>query len=135
MVVALRAPVTPPIAYPETMYSEGTLEVPWPEQMFLTRMSNHAAQTRWVVTNLPMYTLRLGLNSPPDLAFISEKRFITGEVTEEQIIAAVEQYQPEQVLIGRRAFPRLSAYLKTDYRVLDVRGKRVLYLRKDLRGK
>jgi hypothetical protein len=64
---------------------------------------------------------------------MSEKRIITGELTEAQIIAIVEEVKPEQVLLGRREFPQLEAVLEEDYRLLYTRGKRQLYLRKDIR--
>jgi hypothetical protein len=101
--------------------------------MFLVKMANHAADTRWVVTNLPMYAFRAGLPVPPSLAVMSEKRIVTGELTEAQIIAIIEEVRPEQVLLGRREFPELEAVLKEDYRLLYTRGKRQLYLRKDIR--
>lgn len=107
---------------------------PWAEQMFLTRMSNHAPKTHWVVTDLPMYAFRVGMIVPPNLSFITEKSLATGEITEEQIIQTIEQYRPELVLLGRRQYPEIKQYLQANYRLLYERGKRQLYLRKDLKG-
>lgn len=99
------------------------------ERLFLTRMTNHAPETEWVVTDMPMYAYRISASVPPEVVAISEKRLITGELTEEQIIKIVEQYKPEQVLIGRFEFPRLKVYLNQDYKLLYSRGKRDLFLR------
>jgi hypothetical protein len=62
---------------------------------------------------------------------ITEKRLDTGDLTESEIIAAVKSYNPAQVLIGRRIFPQLKAYLDKNYRLSYSRGKRYLYFRED----
>jgi hypothetical protein len=132
-VLAERYPkVAPELSHP-AYFLDRADHAPWTEQMFLVKMANHAADTRWVVTNLPMYAFRAGLPVPPSLAVMSEKRIVTGELTEAQIIAIIEEVRPEQVLLGRREFPELEAVLKEDYRLLYTRGKRQLYLRKDIR--
>ncbi len=132
LLLADRTPrVVPDMVRPP--YFAAADHAPWPEQMFLVKMSNHAPETRWVVTNLPMYAFRVGLPVTPFLAVMSEKRLSTGELSEEQIIQIVDEVNPEQVLIGRRSFPELEAYLEQDYRLLYSRGKRLLYLRRDFR--
>lgn len=100
------------------------------EKMILVRMSNHAPETQWVVTDLPMYAFLIDRPVPPSLAVISDKRIATGDLTEDKIIEAIEKYNPEQVLIGRFKFPKLEQYLQEDYRLLYSRGKRNLYLLK-----
>jgi hypothetical protein len=132
--VALRGPLTLPDFDRPPVFVTGAAHAPWAEQVFLTKMENHASETHWVITNLPMYAFRVGLLTPPALAFISEKRLATGELTEQQIIAAIQQYHPEQVLVGRREFVKIKQVLQADYRLLYERGKRQLYLRKDLKA-
>jgi hypothetical protein len=105
------------------------------ERMFLVRMRNHAPKTRWVVTDTPMYAFRIGSSIPPPLAVISEKRLVTGNITEDQIITFIDKEKPEQVMIGRFRFTKLKTSLQDDYRPLYIRGRRYLYLRKDLKGK
>jgi len=107
---------------------------PWAEQMFLTRMSNHAQDTHWVVTDLPMYAFRSGLLVPPNLSFITGKSLSTGDITDDQIIHTIDQYRPELVLLGRREYPAIKQYLQEHYRVLYARGKRDLLIRKDIKG-
>jgi hypothetical protein len=135
--LTLRAPLTLPDFYRLPEFRKKAANSPWPEQqqMFLTKMANHAPETRWIVTDLPMYAFRAGLANPPYLSFITAKRLYTGELTEEKIIAVIAQYRPEQVMIGRREFPKVKAYLQADYRLLYDRGKRYLYLRKDLKDR
>jgi hypothetical protein len=129
IIIAIRWPVVfPDFNRPSYLVTHGA-PPPWAEQMFLTKMENHAANSEWVVTNLPMYAFRVGLPVPPHLAVISEKRILTGELSESQIVATIQSIQPALVLIGRREFPDLETYLATQYRLLYERGKRQLYLR------
>jgi len=125
--------VQPSFDRPPVFVTHGAHE-PWPEQMFLTKMTNHAPETRWVVTDLPIYAFRVGLPVPPYLAVSSGKRFVTGALTEEDLINFVKEYNPEQILTGYNVYPNLEKYLENDYRLLYTRGKRRLYLRKDLKG-
>jgi 4-amino-4-deoxy-L-arabinose transferase-like glycosyltransferase len=125
--------VQPSFDRPPIFVTHGA-HVPWPEQMFLTKMTNHAPATRWVVTDLPIYAFRVGLPVPPYLAVSSGKRFVTGALTEKDLIDFVKEYNPEQVLTGYSIYPNLEKYLGSDYRLLYSRGKRRLYLREDLKG-
>ena len=130
----VRGPLTLPDFDRPPVFATGAAHAPWAEQVFLTKMGNHARETHWVITNLPMYAFRVGLVTPPALAFISEKRLATGELTEEQIIAAIREYRPEQVLVGRRDFLKIKQVLQADYRLLYERGRRQLYILKDLKA-
>jgi len=96
-------------------------------------MATYAAHTHWVVTDMPMYAFRAGLLVPPPLAAITDKRLASGEATEEQIIQVIEEYQPEQVLLGRFDLPAVEAYLKKDYRRIYQWGRRRLYLHGELK--
>jgi len=107
---------------------------PWTEQLILTRMANHAPQTRWVLTDLPMYAFRVGLLVPPHLSYVSEKSLLTGELTEEGMIRTIEGYRPEMVLLGRGEYPELEGYLKADYQLLFTREFSDLFIRDDLKG-
>lgn len=103
------------------------------ERLFMVRMTNHAPKTNWVVTDEPMYAFRIGRLIPPHLAVISRKRLVTGNLTEEQIIEIIDEYKPEQVMIGRFRYPTLFTYLEDDYKTLYSRGRRKLFLHKDAR--
>ncbi len=115
---------------PETMQEFSTPDTLLErERMFLVRSSNHAAETEWFVTDTPMYAFRIKASVPPSLAVFSDKRILTGGLSEEQILVAIAAYRPEQVFIGRFNFPAVRDYLQEDYRLLYERGKRALYLR------
>lgn len=124
------------IRLPETYYNfrlpahliEPAAPEPGHEQPFLTELSKYAEKTNWVITDLPIYAFRVNLPVPPELAVFSEKRLVTGNLNEQQIIEIVDAYKPEQVLIGRFNLPILEEFLKDDYRKNHFWGKKHLYI-------
>ena len=94
-------------------------------------MYRFAPQTNWVMTDKPIYAFRVGLPIPPQIAVMTRKRLATGYLLEEQIIDAVMEWKPEQVLLGRFDFPSLERYLAEDYRLIHSRINMKLYVRKD----
>jgi 4-amino-4-deoxy-L-arabinose transferase-like glycosyltransferase len=103
------------------------------ETDFLAEMTKYTTKTHWVVTDMPMYAFRVGLPVPPPLAAITDKRLASGEVSEEHIVQVIDDYQPEQVLMGRFNLPAVEAYLKKDYRRIYQWGRRRLYLDGELK--
>jgi hypothetical protein len=101
------------------------------ERMFLVRSSNHAAETKWFVTDTPMYAFQIKASVPPNLTVFSDKRILSGNLSEEHVLSAISEYQPEQVFFGRFNFPTVKEYIQEDYRLLYQRGKRSLYLRQE----
>lgn len=102
------------------------------EDKFMRRINRYASQTNWMVTDIPMFAFRSGLLVPPNLAVISQKRFVASDLSETEIIQTMQDLQPEQVLLERFVIPELERYLSENYRkVLDI-GQRRLFIRKDL---
>ena len=98
----------------------------------LRTMDTYIDQTHWIMTDMPMYAFRVGRPVPPDLATFSQKRLSTSSLTEEDILAAMREYQPEQVLIARFQIPALEEYVQERYTlILSVEFFR-LFLRNDL---
>ena len=98
----------------------------------LDTMNQYAGQTSWIMTDMPMYAFRVGRPVPPNLATFSQKRLSTGSLTETDILDAMREYQPEQVLIARFAIPALEEYLQENYtQILSAEYFR-LFLRSDL---
>jgi hypothetical protein len=134
IVLNVRYPLVQPSFARPPVFVTHSEHAPWPDQVFLTKMTNHAPKTRWIVTDLPLYAFRVGLPVPPYLVVASTKRFVTGALSEEDLMNFVREYNPEQVLTGNGVYPNLETFLESDYRLLYERGKRRLYLRKDLKG-
>ncbi len=98
----------------------------------LRTMGEYAKQTNWIVTDMPMYAFRVGLPVPPILATFSSKRLATGSLTEADILTAMREYQPEQVMMARFEIPALEKYLEDHYTlILSVEFFR-LFLRNDI---
>ena len=112
---------------------EPAAQEPGREQPFIDELTKWGPRTQWVVTDLPIYAFRVGLPVPPPLAVISEKRMVTGNITEAQIIEIIDEYKPGQVLMGRFKLPALEAFLRDDYRRNYFWGKKHLYLLGELK--
>ena len=98
----------------------------------LRTMGEYIDQTNWIMTDMPMYAFRVGRPVPPNVATFSSKRLATGSLTEEDILAAMHDYQPEQVLMARFEIPALETYLQENYTlILSVEFFR-LFLRNDI---
>ena len=98
----------------------------------LRTMNEYIEQTNWIVTDMPMYAFRVQRPVPPNLATFSSKRLATGSLTDDDILAAMREYQPEQVLMARFEIPALEEYLRENYTlILSVEYFR-LFLRNDL---
>jgi len=98
----------------------------------IDKMNEYRDQTHWIVTDMPMYAFRVHRPVPPLLATISQKRLSTGSLTDQDILAAMEEYHPEQVLIARFTIPALEDYLHKDYTLIYSPEFFRLFLRKDL---
>ena len=95
-------------------------------------MNEYIDKTNWIMTDMPMYAFRVRRPVPPSIATFSSKRLATGSLTEEDILTAMREYRPEQVLMARFEIPALEAYLQENYTlVLSVEFFR-LFIRNDL---
>lgn len=102
------------------------------EMTVLSKMNDYADQTNWIVTDLPIYAFRIQKPVPPTLAVFSRKRILTGNLMETDVIEAILEYQPEQVMLGRFELPSVREYLDGNYRQVHERSPFVLYVRPDL---
>jgi len=96
-------------------------------------MDQYAGQTNWIMTDSPMFAFRVHRPVPPSMATFSSKRLATGSLTDEDILTAMREYKPEQVLMARFEIPALEAYVQENYTlILDVEYFR-LFLRNDIK--
>lgn len=98
----------------------------------LNAMNEYVDRTNWIVTDVPMFAFRVNRPVPPVLATFSSKRLATGSLTEEDIIAAMQEYQPEQVLMARFEIPALEDYLREHYTLIIEPEFYRLFVRNDL---
>lgn len=90
-------------------------------------MRTHAAQTRWMVTDRPIFAFRSGLSVPPDLAVISRKRVAAG-LDDSEMLACIVHWRPEQVALLRFKWHEVRDYLGENYRRQVIDPDRELYL-------
>ena len=98
----------------------------------LRTMDEYVDRTNWILTDMPMYAFRVHRPVPPNLATFSSKRLATGSLTEEDILAAMREYHPEQVLMARFEIPSLEAYLEENYTLILSAEFFRLFIRNDL---
>jgi 4-amino-4-deoxy-L-arabinose transferase-like glycosyltransferase len=98
----------------------------------IDKMNEYREQTHWIMTDVPMYAFRVHKPVPPILATISQKRLSTGSLTAQDILAAMDEYRPEQVLIARFTIPALEDYLRKNYTLIYSPEFFRLFLRNDL---
>jgi hypothetical protein len=112
---------------PAPFYQRTYADPYFPETPFLKKIANHASETRWLVTDLPMFAFRTRLITPPNLAVFSEKRLQIGELSEAEVLNTLRQLEPEQVILGRFSMPEVEAYLAEHYRLLYTHKATHLY--------
>jgi hypothetical protein len=96
-------------------------------------MNEYADQTNWILTDMPMYAFRVQRPVPPILATFSSKRLATGSLTEGDILTAMREYRPEQVLMARFEIPALEHYLQENYTLILSAEYFRLFVRNDLK--
>jgi hypothetical protein len=95
-------------------------------------MRQYADSTNLILTDRPMFAIWLGKPVPPEVAALTGKRILTGELSQAEIISAIVQYQPEQVALARFELPQVEAYLQQHYRLVYHLTDHRLYVRRDL---
>jgi hypothetical protein len=98
----------------------------------INTMNEYIGPTNWIVTDMPMYAFIVKRPVPPILATFSRKRLVTGSLTPEDVLTAVREYKPEQVLMARFVIPGLDTYLKKDYTLVVSPEYFQLFIRNDI---
>ncbi len=100
----------------------------------LAHLAKHANQTRWVVSDRPIYPFMLHLSVPPEIAVPSAKRKHSGELSASLYLAVIERYQPEQIIMKRfRDIARaIHDTVQDRYHTVQYDGRTLIMLRKDL---
>jgi hypothetical protein len=93
-----------------------------------------APETHWMVTDIPIFAFRFNLLVPPNLVVFSLKRFRSELLTEKEILETIQDYHPEQILIGEKT-PGLGPYLAQYYHLVYTRRNVDLYVRNDIIAK
>ena len=101
-------------------------------------MKSYQRETTTVVVDRQMYAVRAGFAVPPNLCVTSHKRMTTGNLSVEDVIRAIEEHEPEQIVFGRTLYRHVRPIMKAfpgRYRLIYLRRAVVrIYLRSDLVG-
>ena len=99
----------------------------------LELMEKYSALDRWILTDRPMYAFRSGLLMPPETAAITGKRYLTGNLTEDELIQEILDYKPGQVFLGRNEYLAVYSFLENNYTLISDEDKAAPHwLRNDL---
>ncbi|HSR48587.1 MAG TPA: glycosyltransferase family 39 protein [Anaerolineales bacterium] len=100
------------------------------ERELLAAIYRYADETNWIFTDRPIFAFAAEIPVPPNLAVISQKRMLTGGLTEEEIAATLQAFSPEMILIGRFDLPSVREYMRIrNFQRIDQTLKYRLYFR------
>jgi hypothetical protein len=81
------------------------------DSVMVAKMREYAAETKWVYTRGDIRVFHAGLAVIPELAVIPAKRIWSGRLTDDQILALVKRYRPEQIILDM-THPDMDTELK-----------------------
>jgi 4-amino-4-deoxy-L-arabinose transferase-like glycosyltransferase len=84
-----------------------------PDYEIVALIRNFANKTHYLFTDRPMYAFRSQVPVYPGLAVITEKRYATGEPSQEEITSILEVTKPEQIILSRFNLPAVNEYMRT----------------------
>lgn len=128
------APIVKEQLLPAPQFSGFALTATAGKIKVINDMQKYTSQTNWIVTDMPMYAFIVKKPVPPVLATFSRKRLMTGALSDEDILDAMREYRPEEVLMARFLIPELEAYLKERYTLVSSPEFFRLYVRNDLKN-
>jgi len=94
-------------------------------------LREQAAPGSWVVTDRPIYAFRADLAVPPPVAVITAKRRVTGRLDEDVVLAAIDDYRIDVVLLARFDWSELPERPVDGWQPTRYGERSVLYVRKE----
>lgn len=86
------------------------------DSALVAAIKHNAARTRFMYSDRPIYPFRAGVLVMPSMVVNSEKRRLTDNLTDQQILAELRRLQPEQVHLSRfRYSGEVRSYLDRNY--------------------
>lgn len=80
-----------------------------PDWQIVAAMKQLGRMTNWVYSDRPTLTELAGLSLPPELAVVSTKRFVSGDLNNGKLLEILAKYNPEQVLLESAMTERNTA--------------------------
>ncbi len=87
------------------------------ERKLINLLRARKNNTRWLITDRPIFAFYSGILVPPELALISNKRILARHFTENYLSGLIAKYKPEQILLTRFKVygDKLLIFIKQDY--------------------
>jgi len=100
----------------------------------LAEMKKYAPDTRWIYVQQgrEAYAFHANLPMPPEIGVVSLKRFWSGQISNEKIVATCAQYHPEQLFFNPSVASNLFGDYLDNYIVAEVNTNATLYLAKEV---
>ena len=99
----------------------------------LARMRRYAPETHWVYAEPVIYPFHARLPVPPELAVVVAKRFWSGQISSQAILATCNRYRPEQVLLPNGPMSvDWKKFLDSGYSLAAADKTSLLYVAKSL---
>jgi 4-amino-4-deoxy-L-arabinose transferase-like glycosyltransferase len=94
---------------------------PSPQWELVDLLKKHSEETKWVFSDRPIIPLYAQLPIPPEVAVLSQKRFVSGNFSYDKLLDVLEKYRPEQIVLTRRleeikGHSKISQFLANEYR-------------------
>jgi hypothetical protein len=101
--------------------------------LFLPEIAKYKPFTEWIYSEEPIYSFYTGIPMPPDLAVVMLKRFWSGEITDERIVADLEDSKPGVILLVNNGRPKpYHALIESEYRIIYKDANHLLYIHKSI---
>ena len=87
------------------------------ENLILKSMAKYKDKTEWIFTDRPIFAIYADIPVPPELALVTYKRSFSDQLTSNFLKKALEQYNPEQLLLNKLEFfsPETLFFIETRY--------------------
>ncbi len=97
----------------------------------IAEMRRYAPKTKWMFSQGTIYPFYVNLPVIPELAVVSNKRVWSGQLSDQQMWAIVERYNPEQLLWRGALPPAGKTFVESHYSlVYDNQDQERLYVAK-----
>jgi hypothetical protein len=102
----------------------------------LAKMREYAGRTHWIYVQdrqeMEKYAFFAQLPMPPEIAEVTLKRYWSGQITTEEIVATCKRYQVEQVLLNPAKVDDSWRDFLTNYDAVYQNTNSVLYVAKQI---
>jgi hypothetical protein len=99
----------------------------------LATIRENADGTNYLFTDQPMYAFRAGIPVHPYLAVMTKKRYVAGQLSEEELLSLLTEIKPEQIILTRYEFSAVHEYMKIrNFRRVNPLLKPLHYAKREL---